>query len=107
MPADPRDSEAVKSLAKKLKLLEYDAFLRELRNVKDEDALGWVRYHFEEADGRKPWQVIVINRFLERDRFFRNVLPQWLGTAFAVLSLVVAILALVVALAQLSRVKEV
>ena len=97
MATDPRETEAVKSLAEKLRPLEYDQLVRELRNIND-DALGWVRYHFKGSNEAKPWQVIVINRYLERDKFFRNILPQWLGTGFALLSLVVAVLALVVAL---------
>jgi hypothetical protein len=99
MPADPRQSKAVTALVERLKPLECDALISELRRINDEDTLGWARYHFMGPnDMTKPWQLIVINRYLERDRFFRNILPQWLGTAFGLLSLVVAILALVVAM---------
>jgi hypothetical protein len=99
MPNDPRASLAVRELAARLKTLELNELVEELRTVKDDDRLGWVRYHFmNENEMKKPWQVIVINRWLERDKFFRNILPAWLGTAFGVLSFVVAVLALVVAL---------
>lgn len=99
MPTDPRDSDDVQKLAEELKALNYEELKERLRGVKDEDALGWVRYRFENDEkGRNPWQAIVINRWLERDKFFRNVLPQWIGTVAGILSFAVSILALVVAL---------
>src|SRR5438045_4285703 len=98
MPNDPRKNEDVRALFKVLKSLEYDKLRRKLKHVKNEDDLGWVRYLFRTAETPKPWQEIVINRYLERDKFFRNILPAWVGVILAVLSFVVAVLALVVAL---------
>ena len=90
---------SAKDLFERLKDLECDQLLKELRSVKDEDTIGWARYYFMGPNEmEKKWQLIVINRYLERDKFFRNILPQWLGTAFGLLSFVVAVFALVVAL---------
>lgn len=99
MPTDPRRTPQVTNLASELRELEYDAFVRRLRTVRDDDALGWVRYQFlDGAESVRAWQVIAINRWLERDKFFRNILPQWIGSVFGILSFAVAVLALVVAL---------
>ena len=46
MPNDPRQSKAVKDLFERLKDLECDQLLKELRSVKDEDTIGWARYYF-------------------------------------------------------------
>ena len=98
MPTDPRRTPEVTNLASELRELEYDTFVSRLRTVRNDDALGWVRYHFLGAsEANRPWQVIVINRWLERDKFFRNILPQWIGSVFGILSFAVAVLALVVA----------
>jgi hypothetical protein len=102
MPNDPRHDPAVVALANELATLEPVALRDRLRSVKDEDALGWVRYHFmDPKEMARPWQVIVINRWLERDKFFRNILPAWIGTVAGILSLVISILALVVSLKAL------
>lgn len=99
MPNDPRQDPRVLKLADELGKLEHGELVKRLRRVKDDDILGWVRYNFrDQENGTKPWQVIVINRWLERDKFFRNVLPQWIGTVFGILSFAVSVLALVVAL---------
>lgn len=99
MPIDPRDTPDVQRLAEELKSLELKALSQRLRKVNNDDLLGWVRYSFPDDDkGRKAWQLIVINRWLERDKFFRNILPQWIGTVAGILSFAVSILALVVAL---------
>jgi hypothetical protein len=98
MPIDPRETPEVRKLAEELSALEYSALLKRIRKVNDDDMLGWVRFRFEhQANGAKPWQVIVINRWLERDKFFRNILPQWIGIVLAVFSLAVSVLALVIA----------
>ena len=99
MPSDPRNDPKVTALAKELQDLEYVDLKKRIRRVKDDDTLGWVSYHFMGPRGmERAWQLIVINRWLERDKFFRNVLPQWIGTAFGILSFAVSVLALVVAL---------
>jgi len=99
MPTDPRKDPKVEKLAVELMTLEYPQLQARLRQIGDDDTLGWVRYCLPaDADGGKPWQAIVINRWLERDKFFRNVLPQWIGTVFGILSFALAILALIVAL---------
>lgn len=104
MPSDPRDHPDVLRLATELKELEHDALVKRLHEVKNDDLLGWVRYRIEDdSKGSKAWQVMVINRWLERDKFFRNVLPQWIGTVFGILSFAVSVLALVVALKALNR----
>lgn len=104
MPNDPRNDERVIKLFDELKTLEHDDLVERLHQIKDDDMLGWVRYRFQgDGSGTKPWQVIVINRWLERDKFFRNILPQWLGTAFGVLSFAVSVLALIVALNDSGR----
>ena len=99
MPNDPRLDSRVIKLHAKLKELEHDQLVKEIRTVKDDDILGWVRYHFlGPNETERPCQPMVINRYLERDKFFRNILPQWVAAVPSVFSLVVAILALIVSL---------
>ncbi len=99
MPKDPRQDSKVTELYAKLKVLEHDQLVAKISTVKDDDLLGWVRYHFlDQNELERPWQPMVINRYLERDKFFRNILPQWVAAALSVLSFVVAILALIVSL---------
>ncbi|WP_027583873.1 hypothetical protein [Bradyrhizobium sp. Ai1a-2] len=99
MPKDPRLDSRVTTLHATLKELDHDQLVEEIRNVKNDDLLGWVRYHFwGPNEMERPWQPMVINRYLERDKFFRNILPQWVAAVLSVFSLVVAILALIVSL---------
>jgi hypothetical protein len=79
--------------------MNHDQLAREIRKIKNEDRLGWVRYHFwGQPEKDRPWQPMAINRYLERDKFYRNVLPQWIAAALSVLSIVVATWALIVAM---------
>ena len=101
MQTDPRVSDDATRFYRVIKDMEPDQLVRELQRKKDDDLIGWAKYQFMQSDSsdwKKPWQVIVINRWLERDKFFRNILPQWLGTGFGLLSFVVSVVALVVAL---------
>jgi hypothetical protein len=96
MPKDPRLDSKVIELHAKLKELEHDKLVEEIRTVNNDDILGWVRYHFlSQNEMERPWQPMVINRYLERDKFFHNILPQWVAAVLSVFSLVVAILALI------------
>ena len=99
MPKDPRLDSKVIELHAKLKELEHDKLVEEIRTVNNDDILGWVRYHFlSQNEMERPWQPMVINRYLERDKFFHNILPQWVAAVLSVFSLVVAILALILSL---------
>jgi hypothetical protein len=95
MPADPRKDPRIEALASRLAGLEYKEFLKAIAGQSDDD-LGWVRYHLKPSgEYDKPWQLIVINRWLERDKFSRAMLPQWIGIILAtVLSLVGLIFAI-------------
>jgi hypothetical protein len=98
-PQDPRQADDVIKLANSLREAKTQKKANEiLERANDDDVVGWSRYYFME-DGKfgKQWQLIVINRWLERDKFNRNILPAWLGVALSVFSLVVSILALIVA----------
>ncbi len=99
MSTDPRETEKVRSFYETIKDLEPEELLKKLHKENDDDLIGWTKYHFMGSSKLdKPWQIIVINRWLERDKFFRNILPQWLGTGLGLLSFVVAVFALIVAL---------
>ena len=96
---DPRHSPEVLDFVKEIQGKTPQQLMDKLRFTNNDDLIGWARYHFMgEKELQKPWQLIVMNRWLERDKFFRNILPQWLGTGFGLLSFVVAILALVVSM---------
>jgi hypothetical protein len=46
-----------------------------MKRVPDE-TLGWVRHHFDPDLMKKPWQLVEINRALEKRRFLANLKPQ-------------------------------
>jgi hypothetical protein len=46
MPKDPRLDIRVIELHAQSKELEHDQLVKEIRTIKDDDVLGWVRYHF-------------------------------------------------------------
>jgi hypothetical protein len=95
--------EVRNALYERLKVLNEDDFMAQIRREKDTKLLGDIRYKFgldPNDPGRSAWQTREINRLLTDIKARREALPQWIGI---VVSNLIALAALVVSIVALFK----